>query len=81
MADNFYNQTRRKVFVTARNYISLIETFNHLLGTQRLKLEGNIGKLGSGVHKLDEAYAIIEDLKAKLTKMQPILQIKTVEQE
>jgi hypothetical protein len=52
--------TRRKVYVTARNYVLLIETFNHLLTVQRAQLEATIAKLGNGVHKLTEANAIIE---------------------
>ena len=55
------------MYVTSKHYISLIETFNHLLNEQRIKLEGSISKLANGVHKLDEASSIIEDLKIKLT--------------
>jgi hypothetical protein len=80
LATSFFAETRRKVYVTAKNYISLIESFNHLLNQQRMKLDTQIGKLFNGVHKLDEANNIIEDLQIKLTKMQPILLIKTVEQ-
>jgi len=74
----FFAETRRKVFVTAKNYISLIETFNHLLNEQRMKIDGSIGKLSNGVQKLEEANNIIEKLKIKLTEMKPILEIKTV---
>lgn len=81
MATAFLNEARRKVFVTAKNYISLIESFNHFLGRQRAKLDAQVGKLANGVHKLEEAANIIEDLQVKLTKMQPILLIKTAEQE
>ena len=76
----FFVEARRKVFVTSKNYISLIETFNHLLNEQRMKLEGSIGKLSNGVHKLEEASNIIADLQIKLTEMQPILEVKTIEQ-
>ena len=51
------------------------------MNEQRNKLEGSISKLSNGVHKLEEASNIIEDLKIKLTEMQPILEVKTVEQE
>lgn len=59
LADNFFTETRRKVFVTSKHYISLIETFNHLLNQQRLKIDGSIGKLSNGVHKLEEANNLI----------------------
>jgi dynein heavy chain, axonemal len=38
LASTFFMETRRKVFVTSKHYISLIETFNHLLNEQRIKL-------------------------------------------
>lgn len=66
--------------MTSKHYISLIETFNHLLQEQRVKIDGSIGKLSNGVHKLEEANNLIENLKIKLTEMQPVLEIKTVEQ-
>ena len=53
LASMFFVETRRKVFVTSKHYISLIETFNHLLNEQRNKLDGSIGKLSNGVHKLE----------------------------
>ena len=77
LANVFFTETRRKVYVTAKNYISLIESFNYLLNQQRLKLDTQIGKLFNGVHKLDQANSIIEELQIKLTQMQPILLIKT----
>lgn len=43
-----------------------------------MKLDNQIGKLFNGVHKLEEANNIIEDLQIKLTKMQPILEVKTI---
>lgn len=69
------------MYVTAKHYIDLIETFNHLLSQQRAKIDGLISKLANGVHKLEEANDLIENLKTKLTEMRPILEIKTVEQE
>ena len=81
LADLFFAETRRKVYVTAKHYIALIETFNHLLSQQRAKIDGSISKLSNGVHKLEEANNLIENLKVKLTEMKPILEIKTVEQE
>ena len=52
LANTFFSETKRKVYVTAKNYISLIESFNHLLAKQRLKLDTQIGKLFNGVRKL-----------------------------
>ena len=44
--------TKRKIFITAKNYIELIETFNSLLAEQKNKIDTQISKLSSGVYKL-----------------------------
>lgn len=63
LSENFNMETRRKVFVTPKNYIELITLFNHLLASQKNKSNSSISKLSNGVYKLEEASAIIEDLK------------------
>lgn len=73
--------TKKKIYITAKNYIELIQTFNELLKEQKNKIETQISKLSNGVSKLQETNSLIEDLKVKLTDIKPILEKKTVEQE
>lgn len=73
--------TRRKVYITPKNYIELLTSFNAFLNSQKSKLDSSIAKLSNGVNKLEETNALIESLKVKLTELQPVLEKKTIEQE
>ena len=81
LAISFALATRRKVYITPKNYIELLNSFNHFLNIQRNKIDSSIAKLSNGVHKLEDTNRLIEELSVKLTELQPILEKKTIEQE
>ena len=48
--------------MTPKNYIDLLNSFNHFLNAQKNKLDSSIAKLSNGVNKLEETNKIIEEL-------------------
>ncbi len=79
MCDKFYLNLKRRVYITPKNYIDLLNYFKELLKVKEEAISSNKNKLSNGLYKLKEANEIIAELKLKLTELQPILQIKTVE--
>lgn len=77
--EKFYQNLRRKVYITPKSYIDLIEAYKDLLKRKYEEISLNKNKLSNGLFKLKEANDIIVDLKAKLTELQPILAQKAIE--
>ncbi|EGR30170.1 hypothetical protein IMG5_139330 [Ichthyophthirius multifiliis] len=80
-AQLFFKNLRRRVYITPKSYIDLIEGYKELLKNKQESLDTQKNKLSSGLYKLKEANDIIKELKEKLTELQPVLQKKTIEQD
>lgn len=52
LCNQFYISTRRRVYVTPKNYIELMNSFNYFLNHQKNKIDAWISKLSNGVFKL-----------------------------
>ncbi|EGR31243.1 hypothetical protein IMG5_115030 [Ichthyophthirius multifiliis] len=78
---NFFKNLRRRVYITPKSYIDLIEGYKELLKNKQEQMESQKNKLSNGLFKLKEANDIIAELKEKLTELKPVLQRKTIEQD
>lgn len=51
-AEVFYDELRRRVYVTPKNFLGLIETFESSLLKKRREVKQSFDRLANGVHKL-----------------------------
>lgn len=75
-ADNFYNELRRKMYLTPKSYLDMLNLYDALY--QKKKVEHNkiYNKLSNGLDKLKETRDVVNVLQEKLTKMIPDLEIQ-----
>lgn len=72
--DKFYDNLRRKVYITPKSYIDMIEAYKQLLKSKSEELSYTKNKLSNGLFKLKEANELIAGLKIKLKDLQPVLE-------
>merc|ERR1711871_1100583 len=78
-ADEFWDVMRRKTYTTPKSYLDLINLYLEMLGARREVLGSDRDRMSVGVQKLDETNAIVADLEADLTKLKPVLKVKSAE--
>ncbi|KAL4466850.1 hypothetical protein ABPG74_010447 [Tetrahymena malaccensis] len=81
MTETYFKNLKRRVYITPKSYIDLIESYKQLIKMKQDQLESQKNKLSNGLYKLKEANDTIASLKEKLTELQPVLQKKTIEQD
>lgn len=64
--DKFYDNLRRKVYITPKSYIDMIDAYKSLLKLKSEELTYSKNKLSNGLFKLKEANELIAGLKIKL---------------
>lgn len=67
--DKFYDNLRRKIYITPKSYIDLINAYKDLINRKYQELESSKNKLKNGLTKLKEANDIIDNLKVELTNL------------
>jgi len=77
----FFKNLKRKIYITPKSYIELIEVFRTLLKRKYDEINSNKNKLSNGLYKLKQANQIIASLEEKLIELAPILKVKTAEQD
>ena len=75
-ADKFFNELRRKTYVTPKSYLDGVQLYLKSLEEVSSKHQTHSERLSSGVAKLKSTYAQIEDLQVKLTDLRPKLEIQ-----
>ena len=72
---------KRKVYTTPKGYIDLINSYLHFLKEKYNELNSYKNKLANGLTKLSETNETVKSLEETLTKLQPVLKEKAIEQE
>lgn len=67
--EKFDQNLRRKVYITPKSYIDMIDAYKSLLKTKSEELSYTKNKLSNGLFKLKEAKELIADLEVKLTEL------------
>jgi dynein heavy chain len=75
-SEAFYNELRRRFYVTPKSYLDLIHLYTSLLDEKRTKLGGARDRLLNGLQKLDETNALVAAMKIELGELQPVLKEK-----
>lgn len=69
--ETFYNELRRKVYITPKSYLDGINLYLSTLGVKRSALSENISRLDKGIETLKLTKTQIAELQVKLTEMEP----------
>ena len=75
----FFQQLQRIFYITPTSYLDFIQLYQSNLDTKRGSLGKVRDKLFNGLQKLAETEAVIADLEATITKLQPVLVEKSAE--
>jgi dynein heavy chain len=71
LTDKFWNETRRKNYVTPTSYLELINTYKSLLGTKRDEVQNLIKRYRGGLGALSLAEESVNSMKQELMNLQP----------
>lgn len=74
VSDQFYNELRRKNYVTPTSYLELIKLYKEMMKYQQGILPIKIKKYTVGLETLKETNIEVEKLKQKIIEMQPQLE-------
>lgn len=74
ISDQFYNELRRKNYVTPTSYLELIKLYKEMMKYQQGILPLKIKKYTVGLETLKETNIEVEKLKQKIIEMQPQLE-------
>ncbi|KAH9586143.1 Dynein heavy chain [Trypanosoma melophagium] len=77
--ERFFEETRRRSYVTPTSYLSLLNTYSSLLQSRRLFVQGQCSRLENGLDKLRETEERVVHLEAQLKAQQPVLENKKEE--
>ena len=72
----FYNELRRKVYITPKSYLDGINLYLQQMKDKRRELEENISRQANGILKLEVTNEQIAGLKVTLTQLQPKLDVE-----
>ena len=73
-SDSFYNELRRKNYVTPTSYLELLKLYIEMMKYQQSVLPNKINKYTVGLETLRETNEEVEKLKQKIIEMQPQLE-------
>jgi len=73
ISKRYLQELRRYNYVTPTSYLELLNLFKSILGEKNIELKIQIERLRNGLDKLIQANVAVEDMKIRLTKMQPEL--------
>lgn len=52
ISEKFYQELRRRVYITPKSYLDGINLFLSQLNEKRMEVQGNIDRLSNGIYKL-----------------------------
>jgi dynein heavy chain len=79
LTERFWNETKRKNYVTPTSYLELINTYKSLLGIKRDEVQLLIKRYRGGLGALSLAETSVNSMKVELTEMQPALEKAAIE--
>ena len=79
LTERFWNECRRKNYVTPTSYLELINTYKTLLAIKRDEVQLLIKRYRGGLGALGLAETSVNSMKVELTEMQPALEKASVE--
>tara|TARA_B110000091_G_scaffold201914_1_gene233952 strand:- start:56 stop:1435 length:1380 start_codon:yes stop_codon:yes gene_type:complete len=74
--DKFFNELRRRTYTTPKSFLDMVELYIVMLSEKRGELKTQRDRLSTGVTKLNETNAIVENLQVELTALAPVLKTK-----
>ena len=80
-ADRFFEELKRRFYVTPKSFLELISLYLAMLDEKRESMDVSIQRLSVGVRKLNETNAVVEGMRAELDELQPVLEQKSKETE
>ena len=79
LGDEFFAVLRRKVYITPKSYLDMIQCYFKLLEEKRNQLTFNRNRYMKGVDQLRKTNVEVEKMQADLKVKQPILEVKKAE--
>jgi dynein heavy chain len=73
-SERFYNELRRKNYVTPTSYLELVKLYLEMMKAQQSKLPLQIRKYTIGLQTLKETNEVVSQLQIKIKEFQPILE-------
>ncbi|XRB21521.1 dynein axonemal heavy chain [Pseudoscourfieldia marina] len=77
MSVTFYNELRRKYYVTPKSYLDLISLYQQQLAMKREEYGVARDRLLNGLQKLAETNDVVDTMQTELNDLQPILKEKS----
>jgi len=78
-AETFMERLRRKVYVTPKSFLDLIDLYLEMMVEKKEEKDLNLRRLQTGVDKIDEANGVVNGLQEELTKLAPFIAQKIKE--
>eukprot|EP00928_Gymnodinium_smaydae_P068050 TRINITY_DN5109_c0_g7_i1.p1 TRINITY_DN5109_c0_g7~~TRINITY_DN5109_c0_g7_i1.p1 ORF type:complete len:4115 (+),score=1184.64 TRINITY_DN5109_c0_g7_i1:176-12520(+) len=78
-AEGFFDQLRRRTYMTPTSYLELLKLFTTLLGEKKGELQTKLNRYVIGGQTLTETKVVVDDLKEKIKIMQPNIEKAKVE--
>lgn len=72
----FYDELRRKVYITPKSYLDGINLYLTQIQEKKKEMKENIMRLTNGIQKLQATHAQIEGLTVQLTELKPRLDLE-----
>jgi dynein heavy chain len=72
-AERFFQELRRRFYITPKSYLDLIDLYVHLLADKRAELSASRDRLLNGLQKLRETNAMVDAMRLELNNLQPVL--------
>ena len=79
MAQTFFDEQRRRTYVTPKSFLELLALYVAMLDDKRQQVTAALERLEGGVHKLKQANESVADMKVELSELQPVLEAKSIE--
>merc|ERR1719181_2652474 len=79
VAETFLTRLRRKVYVTPKSFLDLIDLYMEMMSEKREEKDLALRRLQTGVDKIDEANAVVNGLQEELTQLAPFISQKIKE--
>nr|KAF6302477.1 dynein axonemal heavy chain 14 [Pipistrellus kuhlii] len=81
LSTKYFQETRRRYFVTPRSYLRFMDTFGHMLRSREKELQTKRDRFYMGLSKILEATALVKDMQEELLVLSPQIEQKTKEKE
>lgn len=73
MAEVFYQELKRRYYITPSSYLELINLYTSMLNERREKIRSGKARIQNGLAKLLETNVLVKDMRVQLKEFEPIL--------